>query len=115
MKNVKTSNISNKNAALNSLNDEQMNTLCKRTHELDLICRKYNKDILNNDNRHSGTQIRLYDVNNPETGKKEYHFLSPDELEIVNKNVYKGKSGLSVANEMNMCYRKQYVDELCNI
>ena len=101
-----------KNTALNSLNDDQLDTLCKRTHELDLICSKYDKNLLNKDSD-SETQTRLYDFNNPETGTTEYHFLTPKELEIVNKNVYRGKSGLSVANEMTMCHRKQQIDTSC--
>jgi hypothetical protein len=110
---TKSKNSSKKNTVLNSLNDDQLNTLCKRTHELDLVCSKYDKNMLGQDDSHE--QTRLYDFNNPETGKTEYHFLTPKELEIVNQNIHRGKSGLSVVNEINMCYRKQQIDEECNV
>jgi hypothetical protein len=111
----KLDNITKNNTVLNSLNDSQISTLCKRTHELDLICSKYDKNTLRERGKYGEIQTRLYNFNNPDTGKIEYHFLSPDELEIVNKNVHRGKSGLSIANEMNMCCRKQQIDETCNI
>lgn len=109
---AKTTNSSKRSTVLNSLNDDQLNTLCKRTHELDLICSKYDVNMLGQDGHE---QTRLYDFNNPETGKTEYHFLTPSELETINQHIHKGKSGLSVVNEMNICYRKQQIDEECNI
>jgi hypothetical protein len=107
---TKSANSSTKSTVLNSLNDDQLNTLCKRTHELDLICSKYDTNMLEHD---SHEQTRLYDFNNPETGKTEYHFLTPKELEIVNQNIHRGKSGLLTKDEINMCYRKQQIDEVC--
>lgn len=107
----KATNSSKKSSVLNSLNDDQLNTLCKRTHELDLICSKYDKSIFSQD---SHEQTRLYDYNNPETGKTEYHFLTPSELKIINQHIHKGKSGLHTKDEINMCYRKQQIDEECN-
>jgi len=90
---------------LNSLNDNQVHTLCKRSHELDLICNKYDKNMLSQD---SHEQTLLHNYNN------EYHFLTPNELETVNQNIHLGKSGLRIKDEINMCYRKQQVDTICN-
>lgn len=103
------------NTMLNSLDDDQMKTLCKRTHELDLVCSKYDKSTLYEYGGDSHEQTRLYNNNNPQTGKMEYHFLTPVELETVNQNIHLGKSGLLTKDEINMCYRKQYIDVSCNM
>jgi hypothetical protein len=99
------------NKMLNSLNDNQIQTLCKRTHELDLVCSKYDKNMLDQD---SHEQTQLYEYKNPHNGTTEYHFLTPKELETVNQNIHLVKSGLFTKDEINICYRKQQIDALCN-
>ena len=98
---------------INALDDNQILTLCKRAHELDLVCSVYDRNKLIEHGRDNDIQINLYEYNNAITGKTEYHFLTPSELKIVNNNLYNGKSGLSIATEKNVCFRKLQIDNVC--
>ena len=100
-------------STLGKLNEEQQRIVCKRSNELDLICSVYdkNKVIEYGKNHEKKPVLYQYEIS-PE--KYEYSFLKPDEYQKINKNIYKGRSGLTADNEIDVCYRKHVIGSECD-
>ena len=97
---------------LNTLDNDERNTVCKRSNELDLICSVYNKEKVMEYGKNHTVEPVLYKYE-IEPEKYEYSFLTPAEFDSINKNIGKGHSGLTADNEIELCYRKYLIDKEC--
>ena len=101
---------------LNQIDTQKKANLCKRSLELDYICSVYDKDKVLKYGKNRDLEPILYRVSTGpnEEDDFEYSYLTPEEYPYVTKNLQKGKSGLKVDQEIDLCYRKMMFDRQCN-
>ena len=101
--------------SLAKIEDYQREKLCKKSADYDYICSMYNKEKILDYGKANDKSPEIYQyLTGPdETRDFEYSYLTPSEFIKVNKNIKMGKSGLTVDNEIDLCYRKFMVDNQC--